>query len=218
MVNLVIASKHFETLPTHQRIRMQLLEQRKVDSFLQEHVSCLLITHNNGLADIVKSSDSATDIIRGDGYYHESLTLQMPDTSSQALFRVSPFAFFQTNTLGAELLFSTALTMLPQITGNVVDLYCGSGTIGISCLKAGIGKKLKGIEIVAEAIRDAEHNSQLNGLQEQTTFFVGKAEEVINQANIEDILIGNDLIIVDPPREGLHPSMIGFLHTLKQQY
>jgi tRNA/tmRNA/rRNA uracil-C5-methylase (TrmA/RlmC/RlmD family) len=125
-------------------------------------VSSFCITINNGLADVVKASDYALQILRGEGQYFEQLHLTHQGETTISQWRVSPFSFFQTNTYGAELLFSTALAMIGTIKGNIIDLYCGSGTIGLSFLKAGLGKAVKGIEIVADAVQDAYFNAKIN--------------------------------------------------------
>lgn len=219
LVNLVVSTKYFAIVTSHKKIREQLQETMLHDHFLQEHITSLVITDNNGLADVVKASEYTQKILRWEGIYLEELHLTYQQKTNISRRRVSPFSFFQTNTLGAECLFSTALSMLWSVTGNIIDLYCGSGTIGLSFLKAGMWKSVKGIEIVAEAVEDAYFNARINSLADRADFYAGKAEDLLKQGIInESFFIGNDLIIVDPPREGLHPSVINFLHTLKQKY
>ena len=219
LVNLVIAPKHFESVPAHSSIREMLKQDFCKDPVLQEQVTSLVVTENNGLADIVKSQDAKTETLRGDGHYFEEIILNVQEETSSTRRRVSPFSFFQTNTLGAELLFSTAVAMAGAIKGNIIDLYCGSGTIGLSFLKAGLGSKVKGIEIVEDAVKDAYFSAKINGLEERSDFYAGKAEQLLQQGVIDsDFFVGNDLVIVDPPREGLHPDVVNFLNTLKQQY
>lgn len=218
LVNLVIAPKHFETVPPHQQIREQIQQQFLADQFLQERVSSFCITINNGLADVVKASDYALQILRGEGQYFEQLHLTHQGETTISQWRVSPFSFFQTNTYGAELLFSTALAMIGTIKGNIIDLYCGSGTIGLSFLKAGLGKAVKGIEIVADAVQDAYFNAKINWLEGQAEFYAGKAEDIIKNTDMnEGFFLGDDVIIVDPPREGLHNSVIDFLSALRKR-
>ncbi|HCY21508.1 TPA: hypothetical protein DIC40_06775 [Patescibacteria group bacterium] len=91
-------------------------------------------------------------------------------------FRISPFSFFQTNTLGAQVLFQAAATMVGYTKGTILDLYCGTGSIGISFLKLGMGDKLVGIEIVEEAIVDARHNAKIS-LGDQEVFFAATPAE-----------------------------------------
>ena len=108
-------------------------------------------------------------------------------TTSEVTFRISPFSFFQTNTHGAEKLFSTAFEMLGNVEGNILDLYCGTGSIGLSLLKMMNSSPIKkgaepttliGIEIVEDAIVDAWHNAKINGLQEQCFFIASPAEKI----------------------------------------
>jgi len=66
-----------------------------------------------------------------------------------------------------------------QVEGNILDLYCGTGSIGLSFLKAGKGKELIGIEIVEEAITDARHNAKINGLENQVLFVADPAEKAL---------------------------------------
>ncbi|NOZ43886.1 MAG: methyltransferase [bacterium] len=88
----------------------------------------------------------------------------------EASFRVSPFSFFQTNTHGAQELFGHAAQLVGSVKGSILDLYCGTGSIGLSFLKMGIGDALIGIEVVADAIQDAWKNAEINKLKEQCFF------------------------------------------------
>lgn len=218
LVNLVIAPKYFQVLPPHEQLRESIKASLVQDSFLKERVSSFCLTVNNGLADVVKASDYSIETLRGEGQYFEQLHLDYQGNTSISQWRVSPFSFFQTNSYGAELLFSSAMQMIGKISGNIIDLYCGSGTIGLSFLKAGLGKSVKGIEIVADAVQDAYFNAKINGLEGQAEFYAGKAEDIIKQDTIQNnFFIGDDLVIVDPPREGLHPSVIDFINNLRKQ-
>ncbi|OON99649.1 MAG: 23S rRNA (uracil-5-)-methyltransferase RumA [Epulopiscium sp. Nele67-Bin004] len=116
-------------------------------------------------------------------------------------FEISPFSFFQTNTKGAEVLYSTALGMLSDIEDKTVfDLYSGTGTIAqIMALRA---KKVYGIEIVAEAVEKAKENAKLNGLT-NCEFVAGDVLEMV-----DNLTVVPDTIVVDPPREGIHPKAI----------
>ncbi|WP_305767366.1 23S rRNA (uracil(1939)-C(5))-methyltransferase RlmD [Candidatus Epulonipiscium viviparus] len=142
-------------------------------------------------------SDSPSDAIKPDSVellyglnyiYEEILGLK---------FKISPFSFFQTNTKGAEVLYANALALLSDLEDKTVfDLYSGTGTIAqIMALKA---KKVVGIEIVAEAVAAAKENAKLNGL-ENCEFIAG---DVLTQIDNADV--GPDVIVVDPPRDGIH--------------
>ncbi|KAK1892637.1 tRNA (uracil-5-)-methyltransferase like A [Dissostichus eleginoides] len=120
-------------------------------------------------------------------------------------FRISPHSFFQVNTGAAEVLYS-AVGEWAQLSedSTVLDVCCGTGTIGISLAKR--VKKVIGIEMCQEAVEDAKVNAKLNGLS-NIEFHCGKAEDVF--PNILNALVSPNLTaIVDPPRAGLHSKVI----------
>ncbi|MDR2415105.1 MAG: hypothetical protein LBD75_00345 [Candidatus Peribacteria bacterium] len=132
MVNLSVCLANLNDKQTKQR--EVLLQQVKEEKSLRELITTFVITNNAGLADTVKNEKSETSIFRGEGHICELLC--------SCTFRISPFSFFQTNTHGAEELFSTAFKMLGDFEGNILDLYCGTGSIGLSLLKmANISRK-----------------------------------------------------------------------------
>jgi 23S rRNA (uracil1939-C5)-methyltransferase len=106
--------------------------------------------------------------------------------------------------------------MVGKPKGTILDLYCGTGTIGLSFLKAGKGDHLVGIEIVPEAIEDAHINAQINGLADKSEFLAGKAELLLKDPQRLDRLSHIELVIIDPPRDGMHPDVVTFLCTLKK--
>ena len=111
------------------------------------------------------------------------------------------------------------MKMIGHIEGNVLDLYCGAGSIGLSLLKMGIGKELVGVEIVEEAIVDARHNAKINGLEARSFFMASPAEKMlINFPELKEKIQNVGLVVIDPPREGLHPNVIKYLADLKKQY
>lgn len=116
-------------------------------------------------------------------------------------FQISPQAFFQPNTRQAEVLYSQAIAAA-DLTGNetVFDLFCGTGTIGI--FAAGSAKKVYGIEINASAVEDAKKNAELNRTK-NIEFVIG---DVLK--NLPQLKEQPDVIIVDPPRNGLMPETI----------
>ena len=119
-------------------------------------------------------------------------------------FRISPRAFFQTNTEMAERLYEIAAEFA-GLTGSerVFDLFCGIGTLGLTL--AGRAGEVWGIEIVAEAIADAEENARLNGI-ENARFRAGDARKEIRPLLAEG---GRpDLVVVDPPRAGLSKKVV----------
>uniref|UniRef100_A0A669EUF0 tRNA (uracil(54)-C(5))-methyltransferase n=1 Tax=Oreochromis niloticus TaxID=8128 RepID=A0A669EUF0_ORENI len=120
-------------------------------------------------------------------------------------FRISPHSFFQVNTGAAEVLYSAVgeLAKLDQ-DSILLDVCCGTGTIGISLAKR--VKKVIGIEMCQEAVEDAKVNAKLNGLS-NVEFHCGKAEDVF--PNILNAVVSPSVTaVVDPPRAGLHSKVI----------
>lgn len=127
-------------------------------------------------------------------------------------FCISPLSFYQINPVQTEKLYSLALEYA-GLDGNqtVWDLYCGIGTI--SLFLAGKAKKVYGVEIVPEAIRDAKANAEKNGIA-NAEFFVGKAEEVLPRKYEEDGIFA-DVIVVDPPRKGCDAACLETMLRMK---
>ena len=146
---------------------------------------------NDGLADIVQSDE--TRILYGQEYiYEELLGLK---------FKISVFSFFQTNSLGAEVLYSKARDYIGDTKDmTVFDLYSGTGTI--AQIIAPVAKKVVGVEIVEEAVYAAKENAELNGL-DNCEFIAGDVLKVI-----DDIKDKPDMIILDPPRDGINPKAL----------
>lgn len=119
-------------------------------------------------------------------------------------FRISPDAFFQTNSAQTERLYETAIEFA-DLSGRetVFDLYCGSGTIGISLAeKAG---HVWGVEIVADAIEDAAVNANLNGITD-ADWLAGDMRLALPQ--LVEHTGRPDVAIVDPPRAGLSAKVV----------
>lgn len=119
-------------------------------------------------------------------------------------FLISPKSFFQVNPIQTEVLYSKVIEYL-NLTGNetVADLYCGIGTISLYISK--YAKKVYGVEVVKEAIDDANENKKLNKV-DNVEFILGKSEDVLPKLNSQSIKI--DAIVVDPPRKGLDRTLI----------
>ncbi len=127
----------------------------------------------------------------------ETLTLA---TGQSLQFDVQPRSFFQPNPIQAQTLYSLvaeAVMAHPVEQARVLDLFCGTGTIGIA-LAAVVGEVV-GIDIVQDAIADAHANAIRNGVADRTRFIAGDAAEVL--ASMEDRRF--DVVVVDPPRAGL---------------
>ena len=127
-------------------------------------------------------------------------------------FIIGPKSFFQTNTLQAQKLYSITREFA-ELKGNEVlyDLYCGTGSIGIFCSKN--AKKVIGVELIAEAVADAEKNSQINNIL-HAEFFTGDVIDICDEAFFAKH--GRpDVIITDPPRAGMHEKLVQKIITMK---
>ena len=154
----------------------------------------VLHMENDSIADVVQSDK--TRILYGKDYFYEELL--------GLKFRITPFSFFQTNSLGAEVLYETARSYIGKLSGGkesvVFDLYSGTGTI--AQLMAPVAGKVIGVEIVEEAVEAAKENAALNGLT-NCEFLAGDVLKVL-----DDITENPDFIILDPPRDGIHPKAL----------
>ena len=189
------------------------------DDYLKKHITTFIITHNNTVSDAIRRAEAETRILRWDGYIFEAL--KFPTVEDGIRFRISPFSFFQTNTFGAQELFKKAASFiqLPEHKNTILDLYCGAGTIGLSLLSQRLGDFVIGIEIVEDAIRDAKFNAELNHLSEQSYFVAGKTEDLFStDTMIREKMDSVWLVLVDPPREGLHKDVCVFLNELRTKH
>ena len=146
---------------------------------------------NDSLSDVVKSDE--TRILYGKDWFYETLL--------GLKFRISTFSFFQPNSLAAEVLYSVVRSYVEDARGmEVFDLYSGTGTI--AQLLAPVAKEVIGVEIVEEAVEAARKNAELNGLS-NCRFIAGDVLKVL-----DDLTEKPDMIILDPPREGVHPKAL----------
>ncbi|MDE5717072.1 MAG: 23S rRNA (uracil(1939)-C(5))-methyltransferase RlmD [Lachnospiraceae bacterium] len=192
-------------VPVRQSERALLdgLRERLLALPLTGEIVGILHVRNDSAADVVQSDE--TSVLYGrDYFYEEILGLR---------FKISLFSFFQTNSLGAELLYSTAREYIADYisTSNgtadesargkiVYDLYSGTGTI--AQLMAPVAKKVIGVEIVEEAVEAARKNAEANGLH-NCEFIAGDVLKVL-----DGIAEKPDVIILDPPRDGVHPKAL----------
>ncbi|XP_024877355.1 tRNA (uracil-5-)-methyltransferase homolog A-like [Temnothorax curvispinosus] len=148
-----------------------------------------------------------------DSLYHVSGTEYIEETLLGMKFRVSPQAFFQVNTLGAEVLYKAAIDLAePTMDTALLDVCCGTGTIGL-CFSKHCGEVL-GVEIIPDAIKDAKENAIKNDIT-NCEFFVGKAEDILLPV-IHRATKSNITAIVDPPRAGLHQKALLTLRKSKK--
>ena len=125
-------------------------------------------------------------------------------------YRISPLSFYQVNPVQTEKLYRLALEYADlKGTETVWDLYCGIGTISLFLARQ--AKKVYGVEIVPQAIRDARENARINKI-ENVEFFTGKAEEILPDFYKKEEKAGRspqaDVIVVDPPRKGCDQELL----------
>lgn len=158
---------------------------------LKGKIAGIIHTSNDSLADVIK--DEGTEILYGqDFFYEELLGLK---------FKISPFSFFQTNSLGAEVLYDTAREYIGDTENKkIYDLYSGTGTI--AQILAPVASHVTGVEIVEEAVEAAKENAALNNLS-NCDFIAGDVLKVLDSLTEKP-----DLIVLDPPRDGIHPKAL----------
>jgi len=158
-------------------------------------LTSILYVHNDGLGDMVSGE---IECLQGSETIRENLF--------DLTFDIPLYAFFQTNTLGAEHLYRSALEMIPNIGGKICfDLFSGTGTIGqIMAKKA---KRVIGIEIVADAVEMAIKNAQINEI-DNCEFLCGDVYTVLNTITDKP-----DVIVVDPPRMGIGEKAVKKIAT-----
>ncbi len=141
-------------------------------------------------------------ILYGTGYIQDRL--------GDYMFKISPLSFYQTNPVQTELLYNIVLEKA-KLTGKeiVFDLFCGIGTIGIFLSKQ--AKKVYGIEIIEDAIKDAKENAKINNIS-NIEFHVGEVQKIL--PTLKDI---PNVVIVDPPRRGCETSTIETLLQMKPE-
>lgn len=186
MVCLVINGTR---LPYHEQLTERL---RKIDG-----MKSISLNVNKEKTNVILGNKVKT--LWGDDY--------IVDMIGDVKYQISPLSFYQVNPLQTQKLYSTALEYA-GLTGNEVvwDLYCGIGTI--SLFLAQKAKMVYGVEIVPEAIEDANCNKKLNGI-ENVEFFVGASEEVLPQKYKESNgKMSADVIVVDPPRKGCDIALL----------
>ena len=158
---------------------------------LEGTIAGILHTRNDSVADVVR--DEGTEVLYGQDYFYENLL--------GLRFKITPFSFFQTNSLGAEVLYGTVREFIGETRDKVIfDLYSGTGTI--AQVLAPVAGKVTGVEIVPEAVRAAKENAQGNGLS-NCSFWAGDVLKVIDELGETP-----DLIVLDPPRDGVHPKAL----------
>ncbi|MCR5053717.1 MAG: 23S rRNA (uracil(1939)-C(5))-methyltransferase RlmD [Lachnospiraceae bacterium] len=170
----------------------ELLEGWKDAIISKLNVKGIIHTRCGRVADVIE--DQGTDILYGSDH--------IKDVLLGLTFRITPFSFFQTNSSGAEVLYQTARDYISGgISGKTVfDLYSGTGTIAQIISPA--AKNVIGVEIVEEAVEAAKENAAINGIY-NCNFISGDVLKVIDEIEEKP-----DMIILDPPRDGIHPKAL----------
>lgn len=170
---------------------LEILKDELLSLELSGKIVGIMHIFNDGAADMVRSDK--TEVMYGSEYFYEEIL--------GLKFKISTFSFFQTNSLGAERLYEKAREYVGETKDKIIfDLYSGTGTI--AQMLAPIAKKVVGVEIVEEAVEAAKENAVLNNL-DNCEFIAGDVLKVIDEIEYKP-----DLIVLDPPRDGIHPKAL----------
>lgn len=187
-------------------VLINLVTTSQMDFNLEEWVSLIKeINYKGKLVGIIHTiNNSFSDVVQGDKveilYGRDYIIEELLGLK----FKITPFSFFQTNSKGAEKLYTIVREFLGESKDKVVfDLYCGTGTIGQ--IVAPEAKKVIGVELIEEAVESANENAKLNGLH-NCEFIAGDVAKVIGNVTEKP-----DLIILDPPRPGVHPVALDYV-------
>ena len=164
---------------------------KELASVLKENIpgfKTLVVNVNTQKTNVILGKENI--VAYGDG--------MIRDYIGELVFEISPLSFFQVNPLQTEVLYNKALEYANLGENDTVfDIYCGIGTI--SLFLAQKAKKVYGIEIVEDAIKDAKRNAKINNM-DNVEFYVGKAEEVVPKMYKEGKRA--NVVVVEPPRKG----------------
>ena len=177
---------------------------KELASVLEENVpgfKTLVVNVNREKTNVILGRENI--VVYGDG--------KINDYIGELVFEISPLSFFQVNPVQTEVLYNKALEYADlKENDTVFDIYCGIGTI--SLFLAQKAKKVYGIEIVEDAIKDAKINANLNNL-DNVEFYVGKAEEVVPKMYKEGKTA--NVVVVDPPRKGCDEKVLDTIVSMK---
>lgn len=175
--------------------------EKLINKFPQ--IKTVVLNLNNKNTNVVLGKENI--ILYGDGYISDKL--------SEYTFKISPNSFYQVNPIQTEKLYNLAIKSANLNKEDILcDLYCGIGTIGIFASK--YVKKVHGIEIVEDAIKDAKENAKLNNIS-NIDFIEGDVETAFDKLLKQNII--PTAVIVDPPRKGLDNKTVENLKNLKLQ-
>ncbi|MGM0471773.1 MAG: 23S rRNA (uracil(1939)-C(5))-methyltransferase RlmD, partial [Bacillota bacterium] len=154
-----------------------------------------------------------TNVVLGAETYLVAGQAQITDYIGELKYQISPRSFFQVNTIQAEQLYDQILEYA-ELTGEeyVLDAYCGIGSISLYLARE--AKRVRGIEVIPEAVTDAQKNAELNGI-DNVEFSVGKVRDRLPALQEEGAKL--DVVVVDPPRKGCHEATLETFLELKPQ-
>ncbi len=152
---------------------------------------------------VLNMNNKDTNVILGDKCETLFGSDYITDTLAGVKVRLSPLSFYQVNTVMANKLYKKAAEYAKPDGKNIIDLYCGAGTIGLSMAKE--AKSVIGVEIIEAAVKDAEFNAKENGIN-NARFICGDAKTAAEALRKEKIK--PDTVIVDPPRKGCDSELI----------
>ncbi len=161
----------------------------------------IMLAVNTSLADT--AAPESLRVLKGRDFIEEKIILTSPRgvQEREVVFKLSPQSFFQTNTLTAQKMYSRVRALVKEIEPKVIyDLYGGAGSFSLSC--ADLCEKSLCVESVAPAVYNGIENAKLNGVS-NVQFFCAKVEDFVKQQPINK---KDALIILDPPRSGMHPK------------
>lgn len=162
---------------------------------------------------VLNINKKSTNVILGDSCKAIWGSDKIEDNLNGIRFLISPLSFYQVNPAQTVKLYEKAIELAGlDGTQTVLDLYCGIGTI--SLFMAGKAKEVYGVEIVEEAVKDAQENTKLNGIT-NAQFFTGdafKAAAVLAEKGIRP-----QVLVLDPPRKGIEPQLIDLIAEMSPE-
>jgi 23S rRNA (uracil1939-C5)-methyltransferase len=193
MINLVTYNYDKELIEDYSREISQRFPQ----------VTTLVNSYSQKKAQIAFGENSNN--LFGKGFIYEHLNNKEKDL----VFKISPNSFFQTNTKQAEKLINIAADFLElKSNDNILDLYCGTGSIAIFISEK--VTKVTGVELISDAVENAKENAKLNKIK-NTDFILSDIKDFFETINASKEYINYNKIILDPPRSGLHPDICKIL-------
>ncbi|MBQ5910653.1 MAG: 23S rRNA (uracil(1939)-C(5))-methyltransferase RlmD [Clostridia bacterium] len=173
-----------------------------INALIERHpeITTVVQNINNKFTSLVLGDRNIT--LYGDGY--------IEDTIFNYVFRISPRSFYQVNPVMTTVLYGKAIEYM-ELSGNetVIDAYCGTGTIGI--LASGGAKKVIGVELNADAVRDAKFNAKRNDIKNIEFYTADASDFMVEMAKAGQTA---DVVIMDPPRAGSDERFMSSVVTL----